>query len=81
MIEAIVDLQVRNIVESEGYGSFLEYMCPNSLASNQFPPPGQDPDICPRPILGVYDDHDSGWNNGNRRLPNKDAIKQVCIYA
>ncbi|GAX80017.1 hypothetical protein CEUSTIGMA_g7456.t1 [Chlamydomonas eustigma] len=50
------------------YQSFLQYMCPGSNTSAQVPVPGSDPDYCPRPVLGTYDDHDSGWNNGNDRL-------------
>ena len=69
--------KIRSVLNSDGYGKFLEFMCPGSLRMNQFPPPGRDATICPRPILGVYDDHDFGWNNGNRRLPNKDIMKQV----
>ena len=28
-------------------------------------------------MLGTYDDHDSGWNNGNRRNPAKQHFKEV----
>ena len=45
------------------------------------PPPGLDPSACDRPILGTYDDHDSGWNNGNRHLPDKHLMKQVFLDA
>jgi alkaline phosphatase D len=37
--------------------------------------------VCARPILGVYDDHDFGWNNGNRRLPHKDVYKNMYLDA
>ncbi|GLC64325.1 hypothetical protein PLESTF_000149400 [Pleodorina starrii] len=47
----------------------------------RFPPAGTDPAVCPRPILGVYDDHDFGWNNGNRRLPNKAEFKRMFLDA
>lgn len=70
-------IRARDVITSDGYAAFLEYMCPGSLALGLFPPPGRDATICPRPILGTYDDHDYGWNNGNRRLPRKDAAKQV----
>ncbi len=50
------------------YRSFLEYMCPGSTTLPQVPAAGSDPSACPRPVLGTYDDHDSGWNNGNDRL-------------
>ena len=55
------------------YRSFLEFMCPGSTTSAaQFPAPGSDPTFCPRAVLGTYDDHDSGWNNGNDRLVRRD---------
>ncbi|KAG2450456.1 hypothetical protein HYH02_004958 [Chlamydomonas schloesseri] len=48
---------------------------------SRFPPTGTDPSVCPRPIFGVYDDHDWGWNNGNRRLPGKAAYKRMFLDA
>lgn len=45
------------------------------------PPPGSDPSSCSRPVLGVYDDHDSGWNNGNRRNRVKHEIKNLYLDA
>ena len=50
------------------YRKFLEFMCPGSNSLPQFPAAGSDPVSCPRAVLGTYDDHDSGWNNGNSRL-------------
>ncbi|KAG2486941.1 hypothetical protein HYH03_014440 [Edaphochlamys debaryana] len=47
----------------------------------RFPPVGTDPTSCPRPIFGVWDDHDYGWNNGNRRLPNKAEYKRMYLDA
>jgi alkaline phosphatase D len=41
-------------------------------STGRWPPAGGDPAVCPRPVLGIYDDHDFGWNNGNWRLPDKD---------
>lgn len=35
-------------------------MCPGTAAAGMVPPPGTDLYVCPRPILGVYDDHDYG---------------------
>jgi hypothetical protein len=49
------------------YQQFLSFMCPGYQSSGVFPPLGTDPAMCPRPIFGTYDDHDSGWNNGNAR--------------
>lgn len=54
-------------VHAPDYREFLDFMCPGREAGDQFPPTGSDPGACPRPILGVYDDHDWGWNNGNGR--------------
>lgn len=70
--------KVEGIIRSKGYQAFLEYMCPGFLAKGDFPPAGRDPFVCPRPILGVYDDHDFGVNNGNgKQLANRAEIKQV----
>ena len=59
----------------------LEYMCPGYLATGHFPPDGSDSRVCPRPVLGTYDDHDYTWNNGNGRLPHKQLAKQVFLDA
>lgn len=61
--------------------AFLEFMCPGALAEGYFPPPGSDRSVCPRPILGTYDDHDFGWNNGNRREPDKKRFKDMFLDA
>ena len=58
----------------DGYQAFLEHMCPGTALAGQVPPPGTDPSACPKPIMGVYDDHDFGWNNGNRRCVT------VCVH-
>jgi alkaline phosphatase D len=63
------------------YNQFLDYMCPAAREQGLFPPPGTDPTVCTRPILGTYDDHDYGWNNGNERLPNKDEFKTMYLDA
>ena len=49
------------------YQLFLDYMCPGHSLAAATPPQGSDPAHCPRLVLGVYDDHDYGWNNGNKR--------------
>lgn len=51
----------------DSYRAFMEHMCPGTALAGQVPPPGTDPAACPKPIMGIYDDHDFGWNNGNRR--------------
>eukprot|EP00879_Flechtneria_rotunda_P012305 GHRR01012852.1.p1 GENE.GHRR01012852.1~~GHRR01012852.1.p1 ORF type:complete len:325 (+),score=82.73 GHRR01012852.1:519-1493(+) len=61
------------------YRTFLSYMCPGHQNTGVFPPIGIDPVMCPRPIFGVYDDHDSGWNNGNGRNPAKHEIKNIYL--
>lgn len=60
------------------YRQFLAFMCPGYAASGVFPPLGTDPAMCPRPIFGIYDDHDSGWNNGNARCDVKQMGVVVC---
>ncbi len=47
-----------------GYRAFLESMCPGSTAAGMMPPPGWDVTHCPRPVLGIYDDHDYGACEG-----------------
>jgi alkaline phosphatase D len=70
--------KIEGVIRSAGYRAFVEYMCPGAEARGEFPPAGGDRRACPRPILGTYDDHDFGWNNGNgEELSNRQAIKQV----
>ncbi|KAG1658589.1 hypothetical protein FOA52_016201 [Chlamydomonas sp. UWO 241] len=63
------------------YRAFLTYMCPGSETRAQWPPTGSDPSACQRAVLGTYDDHDSGWNNGNGRMPAKHAVKNLFLDA
>ncbi|KAL3684029.1 hypothetical protein R1sor_002051 [Riccia sorocarpa] len=63
------------------YAQFLSFMCPGHRAKGLHPPTGTDPSVCPRPIFGTYDDHDFSWDNGNKRLPRKDDIKQIFLDA
>ena len=51
---------------------FKQSMCSNLPPSTRFPAG----ELCDRPIIGIYDDHDWGWNDGNSRLPDKDAYKR-----
>ena len=63
-----------------GYQAFLRYACPgfNATGVDRRVPTGDDVSQCPRcTVLGTYDDHDSGANNDNRRLPGKHAVKQA----
>lgn len=53
------------------YQQFLSFMCPGYQQTGVFPPLGTNPGMCPRPIFGTYDDHDSGWNNGNTRCAQR----------
>jgi alkaline phosphatase D len=56
-------------------------MCPTSLERGIFPPEGSNPQLCDRPIFGVYDDHDFGINNGNGREENKRIYKNLYLDA
>uniref|UniRef100_A0A7R9UFG7 PhoD-like phosphatase metallophosphatase domain-containing protein n=1 Tax=Pinguiococcus pyrenoidosus TaxID=172671 RepID=A0A7R9UFG7_9STRA len=68
-------------LKDPGYSAFLNYMCPNAQAAGYWPPPGTDATLCPRHIIGVWDDHDSGWNNANERLPNRQIFKKMYLDA
>lgn len=74
-IQAKFEAQV-NLAE---YRAFVAFMCPGHEGPGV--PDGSDPAICARPILGTYDDHDSGWNNGNERLPGKALVKGMFLDA
>lgn len=63
------------------YTRFLDYMCPKALALGYFPPPGHDPEVCERAVLGIYDDHDFGANDGNAREPSKRVFKNLYLDA
>jgi len=73
--------KVVRFVSSPAYQGFLEYMCPNHTLRSSVVPEGSDPMQCRNPIIGTYDDHDSGWNNGNRRMPEKHAFKELFLDA
>jgi alkaline phosphatase D len=61
------------MLEHSAYYEFMRTMCPGSSL-----PAGES---CESPILGVYDDHDFGANNGNARLPEKDEYKNYYLDA
>jgi alkaline phosphatase D len=72
--------------DSSGGGGGGASLASNSRQQQQWrrrrqpwPPAGSDPRECPRPVLGTYDDHDSGWNNGDARNPQLAAIKNVYL--
>lgn len=63
-------------LQQPGYQAFLRYACP-AWHPGATAPPGDNIELCPRAVLGTYDDHDYGVNNLNRRLPSKHLYKQV----
>eukprot|EP00775_Hariotina_reticulata_P009939 gene9939-10094_t len=74
-------MRVQRQLSVPEYQAFLGFMCPNFPQWGVYPPAGSDPVKCPRPIFGTYDDHDSGWNNGNGRNPAKHEIKNIYLDA
>lgn len=73
------------------YQTFVAHMCSpggeggdNGSSSNvdasaeapHFPPP---PSSCRAPILGAWDDHDFGANNGDARNPAKAEVKEIYL--
>lgn len=74
-------LRWENYLNVPEYGEFLDVMCPGARDAGLFPPPGTDLDVCPKPILGIYDDHDFGWNNGDMREPDKQVFKAMFLDA
>lgn len=56
-------------------------MCPGHTATGDFPPPGRNQRVCPRVLSGTWDDHDYGWNNGDRRLPHRDVFQKMYLDA
>ncbi|CAM9775545.1 unnamed protein product [Ascophyllum nodosum] len=71
----------QTMVRNPEYNVFLDYMCPAARAVGVFPPPGTNSDLCPRPILGTWDDHDFGWNDGDGRLEQKWLFKNMYLDA
>lgn len=61
----------QTMIRNPEYNEFLDYMCPGARPLGMTPPPGTDPLLCPRAIIGTWDDHDFGWNNGDSRLEQK----------
>eukprot|EP00752_Nemacystus_decipiens_P006352 g5726.t1 len=69
------------MIRNPEYNEFLDYMCPAARALALTPPPGTDSAICPRAILGTWDDHDSGWNDGDGRNEQKWLYKNMFLDA
>ncbi|CAN0040100.1 unnamed protein product, partial [Ascophyllum nodosum] len=69
------------ILQNPEYNAFLDFMCPAAREEGLFPPPGLNKAICPRAIMGTYDDHDSGWNNGDARNEQKWVYKNMFLDA
>jgi hypothetical protein len=53
-------------INMPGYQRLLSYLCPGHQPGGP-PPDGGDPSTCPKPLLGIYDDHDFGANNADGR--------------
>lgn len=68
-------------LEHPDYVKFLQYMCPTWQPHGLLGPDGSDRVTCPLTILGTWDDHDYNWQDGNRRLPRKEAQKQLYLDA
>ncbi|GBF97189.1 hypothetical protein Rsub_10050 [Raphidocelis subcapitata] len=61
------------------YAAFVDFMCDGPGRGGAYPPNGADAAQCPRPIVGTWDDHDFGWNNGDKRHPRKVEAKAVFL--
>eukprot|EP00611_Tribonema_gayanum_P005967 TRINITY_DN151_c0_g1_i3.p1 TRINITY_DN151_c0_g1~~TRINITY_DN151_c0_g1_i3.p1 ORF type:complete len:494 (+),score=147.18 TRINITY_DN151_c0_g1_i3:660-2141(+) len=71
----------QTMLQNTEYKTFLDYMCPGAAAQGRYPPPGTNLEVCPRPVIGTWDDHDFGWNDGNALHPRKAAFKQLFLDA
>eukprot|EP00903_Cladosiphon_okamuranus_P012811 g11973.t1 len=71
----------QTMIRNPEYNEFLDYMCPAARDLALTPPPGTDSAICPRAILGTWDDHDSGWNDGDARNEKKWLYKNMFLDA
>ncbi|BBN15673.1 hypothetical protein MPTK1_6g21440 [Marchantia polymorpha subsp. ruderalis] len=65
-------------LQNPDYQQFVEYMCPDikNLGSGH-----RDLSLCARPIVGTWDDHDYNWQDGDKRLPNKEQQKKLYLDA
>eukprot|EP00903_Cladosiphon_okamuranus_P013391 g12479.t1 len=71
----------QTMIRNPEYNQFLDFMCPAARGLAMTPPPGTDSAICPRPILGTWDDHDFGWNDGDGRNEQKWLFKNMYLDA
>eukprot|EP00916_Digyalum_oweni_P011939 GHVL01019792.1.p1 GENE.GHVL01019792.1~~GHVL01019792.1.p1 ORF type:complete len:276 (+),score=44.56 GHVL01019792.1:51-830(+) len=76
-VTRMMDAYSRQLSNTE-YRAFLEYMCRGYVKHGDIYPQGVD---CEGSIIGVWDDHDYGWNDGNKRLSSKFEIKQLFLDA
>ncbi|CAM9266786.1 unnamed protein product, partial [Hapterophycus canaliculatus] len=71
----------QTMIRNPEYNEFLDFMCPAARGLAMTPPPGTNSAICPRAILGTWDDHDFGWNDGDGRLEQKWIFKNLFLDA
>ncbi|CAB1097696.1 unnamed protein product [Ectocarpus sp. CCAP 1310/34] len=71
----------QTMIRNPEYNQFLDFMCPAARGLAMTPPPGTDSAICPRTILGTWDDHDYGWNDGDSRNEQKWLFKNMFLDA
>lgn len=68
---SVYGTRFQTMIRNPEYNEFLDFMCPAARGLAMTPPPGTNSAICPRAILGTWDDHDFGWNDGDGRLEQK----------
>ncbi|CAN0212970.1 unnamed protein product [Pylaiella littoralis] len=71
----------QTMIRNPEYNEFLDFMCPAARGLAITPPPGTNRAICPRTILGTWDDHDFGWNDGDGRNEQKWLFKNMFLDA
>jgi alkaline phosphatase D len=71
------ELKYTSFLQNSRYFDFQQDMCGNLPPEERFPAG----EACERPIIGAYDDHDFGTNNGNAREPDKHIFKNMYLDA